>query len=326
MESNTPDTEKTPQFVMLTHDWIESWLPKLSGSALKVYVALRYHSDRSGRKAYPSYNLLHRETGLCREAIAKALADLESQRIITVNRAPKRVNHYRFPPVKSSSEIEPPGSETRPENSGSLVRKPDQSSSEIELNLVRKPDGNHSKEPDKATKNKSSTKKPIKPKEPKPKTTIKQRTAWLNDSKLSQYKRNARGATGIWIDAYHVASKHPPRKLTAEENGQLRNIWADALASGNDDPEQAIRLVKQAIKQAWVDHRAQDRWRAKEPPTTAGVHRHWNTLIASNVKAEIPPKPVVYPQEEWFAKSKEEQTRLTKYRIEWYEKYGTNDD
>ncbi|KKL86449.1 hypothetical protein LCGC14_1944640, partial [marine sediment metagenome] len=217
LESNTPDTEKTPQFVMLTHDWIESWLPKLSGSALKVYVALRYHSDRSGRKAYPSYNLLHRETGLCREAIAKALADLESQRIITVNRAPKRVNHYRFPPVKSSSEIEPPGSETRPENSGSLVRKPDQSSSEIELNLVRKPDGNHSKEPDKATKN-------------------------------------------------------------------------------------------------------------KEPPTTAGVHRHWNTLIASNVKAEIPPKPVVYPQEEWFAKSKEEQTRLTKYRIEWYEKYGTNDD
>lgn len=321
MKDNIPTSKIPPVFPTVPNRFLDKFAEKsVSPAASWVYLCLLSHSNGRGRVSKPGTERLAKLCNCSRRHIHRLIDELETAGLVTILKRPGVVNKYSFIKLLTSDTQSTGDADV---TSDTQVHKPvtprsATSDTQVTRTIQRTIQG--------TIQSPDAPKKPRKPKELKPKTTIEQRTAWLIDPDLAKYKRNTRGVTSIWVDAYHVASKHPPRKLSADENGQLRNIWADALASANDNPEKAIRLAKQAIKQAWVDYKAQDKWRAKEPPTPAGVHRHWNVLIAPNAKAEIPPKPARYSQEEWFKKPKEERDKIDKYREDWYEKYGTDDD
>jgi hypothetical protein len=70
-------------------------LPKLTGGAVKVALALAKHADRQGR-CFPSVATLADGTGLKRRAVQRALAELTGQGLIAkhVGGGRKNPNHY----------------------------------------------------------------------------------------------------------------------------------------------------------------------------------------------------------------------------------------
>jgi hypothetical protein len=54
--------------------------------AMAVLRALLFHFHGNGRACFPSYEALQRATGLCRQSIANAVANLEAAKVLTVTR------------------------------------------------------------------------------------------------------------------------------------------------------------------------------------------------------------------------------------------------
>jgi biotin operon repressor len=284
---------------MVTHAWLEEWLPLLSKAALKVYLILMKHSNCFGDEAYPGYNSMQTKTGLSRTAIAKGIRELESYGIVSVKRKFKSSSHYSFPsspksrPDSSSKKL-PTGSKSKPDENKQTKSGSEnglESGSKKLPHLVAKMDSNKRKEQEPLNKSIQTTKKPSAPKK-----STEQKIKDMNDPDLAAYKRNAGGVHGIWLDSYDITAKIKTRPLSADEHGQLNNIWKDAMASAEQKPDQAIQLVRVAIRQAWIDHKDPEIWRFKDPPTPAGVHKHWNSLISAKPKEKKEPAPKEYDQ------------------------------
>lgn len=311
MKDNAKPGSKIKQFVALDHTWIDKWLTKLPGTTIKIYLALRYHSSRKGKIAWPSYTRLQKMTGCGRGQVAKALKELSAANLIEIDRS-KRCNEYRFQ-IETSSKME-------------LVSNQNQFQSETdigsrsELQSVPDRNSNQSKEPEQKNQSNIPPKKPRKPKDPKPTLTNEQRIAKLES--LDGYHRNAGGVIGIWMDIYHVSSPIPPADPTKAEAGNLNLIWKRALSSSDDDPEKAIRFALMAFQEAWRRHRSQRKFPFEDPPTPDGVYRHWPAMISAGVKANPPPCPELPTHEERAKMSDDERSARKQQRDDWFARYG----
>jgi hypothetical protein len=89
---NSPIRWKKVGFVMLPHELLfDENLPR---AALMVYWVLMVHQFEGKVECHPSLRLLEQETRYSRPTILSAIASLESQRWIQVERGHRKVNKY----------------------------------------------------------------------------------------------------------------------------------------------------------------------------------------------------------------------------------------
>lgn len=85
----------TPQHIRITHRWLKKNLPNLSGSAVRVYLALRIFADGKTGECWPSAKRIGELTGLSRWQIYRAVDELKGFHLVAVEgRGKMHSNRY----------------------------------------------------------------------------------------------------------------------------------------------------------------------------------------------------------------------------------------
>jgi Helix-turn-helix domain len=97
--------------------------PQLSALAFRIYTVLCWLSDNDAEVAFPSYQFLHAVTGSYKEALSRAIKELETNGLLRIDRSSGKVNHYLL---------------LKPKDAPNRFGNRTGTSSEIELEPVRK--------------------------------------------------------------------------------------------------------------------------------------------------------------------------------------------
>ncbi len=84
-------------FFRVEHDLLRSEaFQSLGGSAIKVYLVIGLYSDFGTGWAYPSIRTIARQSGLSRQTVLAATAELTSAGLLAASKAPGRATAYRI--------------------------------------------------------------------------------------------------------------------------------------------------------------------------------------------------------------------------------------
>lgn len=73
--------DRIGQFTTIPNSVIEMW-PKIGIDAMALFLYLRYRTNSKSEMAFPSYTIIHADTGLTRRRIALAIRALESAGLV----------------------------------------------------------------------------------------------------------------------------------------------------------------------------------------------------------------------------------------------------
>ena len=74
----------TVPHIRIAHRWLKDYLPKLSGTAVRVYLALRMHANGTTGECWPSAKRISELTGLSRWQVYRAIKELSGLDLVTV--------------------------------------------------------------------------------------------------------------------------------------------------------------------------------------------------------------------------------------------------
>src|SRR5512143_1204486 len=95
-------------FFRVEHDLLRSESFKaLGGSAIKVYLVIGLYSDFGTGWAYPSIRTIARQSGLSRQTVLAAIAELSRAGLLATSKSRRRARAYRI--IRQAPERSPAG-------------------------------------------------------------------------------------------------------------------------------------------------------------------------------------------------------------------------
>ncbi|MCU0510699.1 MAG: helix-turn-helix domain-containing protein [Anaerolineae bacterium] len=76
----------TSGFVRIDNRFIRDYAPRIGAHAMAVYLVLALHADATTRQCFPSMRTISRLSKLSRPTVLRAIAILEEERLIKVER------------------------------------------------------------------------------------------------------------------------------------------------------------------------------------------------------------------------------------------------